>query len=72
MFTLEEFLQNKTWNPSLVDGPNGKKIIYMRLQMKPGTKADQIKSSLNGYDFRVEVDNKVTTDGGLQASKYFS
>ena len=54
MYTLEEFLQNKTWNPSLVDGPGGKKTLHMRLQMKPGTKLDQIKISLNGHDLRVE------------------
>ncbi|CAF1095981.1 unnamed protein product [Rotaria sordida] len=62
-YTLEEFLQNKTWNPSLVDGPDGKKILYMRLQMKPGTTLDQMKISLNGYDLRIEVNNKVSTDG---------
>ncbi|CAF0863725.1 unnamed protein product [Rotaria sordida] len=62
-YTLEEFLQNKTWNPSLVDGRGGKKILYMRLQMKPGTKLDQMKISLNGYDLRIEVDNKVSIDG---------
>ncbi|CAF5126444.1 unnamed protein product, partial [Rotaria sp. Silwood1] len=62
-FTLEEFLQNKTWNPSLVDGLDGKKILYMRLQMKPGTTLDQMKISLNGYDLRIEVNNKVSTDG---------
>lgn len=71
MYTLEEFLQNKTWNPSLVDGPDGKKILYMRLQMKPGTKLEQMKISLNGYNFRVEVDNKVSSDGGRQMSKFF-
>ncbi|CAF1181390.1 unnamed protein product [Rotaria sordida] len=62
-YTLEEFLQNKTWNPSLVDGPDGKKVLYMRLQMKPGTTLDQMKISLNGYDLRIEVNNKVSTDG---------
>lgn len=69
MYTLEEFLQNKTWNPSLVDGSGGKKTLYMRLQMKPGTTLDQMKISLNGYDLRVEVDNKKSTDGGRQMSK---
>jgi hypothetical protein len=71
MFTLEEFLQNKNWNPSLIDGPNGKKILYMRLQMKPGTTLDKIKISLNGYDFRVEVDKKVSSEGGPRMSEYF-
>jgi hypothetical protein len=72
MYTLEEFLQNKTWNPSLVDGSGGKKILYMRLQMKPGTKSDQVKISLNGYDLRVEIDNKVTSECGRQMSENFS
>jgi hypothetical protein len=71
MYTLEEFLQNKTWNPSLTDGTDGKKILHMRLQMKPGTTLAQMKISLNGHDLRVEVDNKVSTDGGRSASKYF-
>jgi len=71
MYTLEEFLQNKTWNPSLVDACDGKKILYMRLQMKPGTKSDQMKISLNGHDLRVEVDNKVSTECGQQISEYF-
>jgi HSP20 family molecular chaperone IbpA len=70
MYTLEEFLQNKTWNPSLVDGSDGKKILYMRLQMKPGTTLDQMKISLNGYDFRVEVDNKTSSEGGRQMSEH--
>lgn len=70
MYTLEEFLQNKTWNPSLIDGPDGKKILYMRLQMKPGTTLDQMKISLNGYDLRVEVDNKVSTDTGRYMSEH--
>jgi len=69
MYTLEEFLQNKTWNPSLTDATGGKKILHMRLQMKPGTKSDQIKISLNGYDLRVEVDNKASTEGGRQMSE---
>jgi hypothetical protein len=71
LYTLEEFLQNKTWNPSLVDGPDGKKILHMRLQMKPGTKSDQVKISLNGYDLRVEFDTKVSNEGGRDISKYF-
>lgn len=70
MYTLEEFLQNKTWNPSLTDGPNGKKILHMRLQMKPGVTSDQVKISLNGYDLRVEVDNKVTNQDGRQTCKF--
>lgn len=69
LYTLEEFLQNKTWNPSLVDGPDGKKILRMRLQMKPGTTLDQMKISLNGHDLRVDVNNKVSADGGRHMSK---
>jgi HSP20 family molecular chaperone IbpA len=69
MYTLEEFLQNKTWNPSLGDGPNGKKILHMRLQMKPGTTLDQVKISLNGYDLRVEFYNKVSSECGRQMSE---
>ncbi|CAF2511443.1 unnamed protein product [Rotaria sp. Silwood2] len=69
-YTLEEFLQNKTWNPSLVDGPDGKKILYMRLQMKSGTTLDQMKISLNGYDLRIEVNNKISTDGHHYMSEY--
>ncbi|UJR08338.1 hypothetical protein I4U23_012609 [Adineta vaga] len=70
LYTLEEFLQNKTWNPSLVDGPDGKKTLYMRLQMKPGTTLDQMKISLNGYDLRVDVNNKVSADGGQYMSEH--
>lgn len=70
MYTLEEFLQNKTWNPSLSDGPNGKKILNMRLQMKPGTTSEQLKISLNGYDLRVEYDNKASSEGGRQMSEH--
>jgi HSP20 family molecular chaperone IbpA len=70
MYTLEEFLQNKTWNPSLVDGSDGKKILYMRLQMKPGTTLNQMKISLNGYDLRVEVDNKTSSECGRQMSEH--
>ena len=69
MLTMEEFLQNKTWNPSLVDGPNGKKILHMRLQMKPGTTSDQMKISLNGHDLRVELNNKGSSENGRNMSK---
>ncbi|CAF2972202.1 unnamed protein product [Rotaria sp. Silwood2] len=64
MFTLEEFLQNKTWNPSIVNGGNGKEILHMRLEMKPGTKADQIKVTLNGHNLRVNIENKILTSTG--------
>ena len=70
MYTLEEFLQNETWNPSLSDGPGGKKILNMRLQVKPGTTSDQIKISLNGYDLRVEFDSKASSEGGRQTSEF--
>ncbi|CAF0724881.1 unnamed protein product [Rotaria sordida] len=63
-FTLEEFLQNKTWNPSIIDGANGKKILHMRLEMKPGTKSDQLKITLNGHNLRVDVENKVLSSTG--------
>lgn len=70
--SLEEFLQNKTWNPTLVDGSDGKKkILRMRLEMKPGTTLDQMKISINGYDLRIEVDNKVTGEAGRMLSKSF-
>lgn len=67
--SLEEFLQNKTWNPTLVDGSDGKKILHMRLQMKPGTTSEQMKISLNGHDLRVEENTKVSSDNGRYTSK---
>ncbi|CAF3067313.1 unnamed protein product [Rotaria socialis] len=68
-FTLGEFLQNPTWNPTLVDGSNGKKILHMRLAMKPGTKADQLTITLNGYDLRIEVHNSVPSGSGQMISE---
>ncbi|CAF4338829.1 unnamed protein product, partial [Didymodactylos carnosus] len=62
MFTLEEFLENKTWNPKIIDGENGQKILYMRLEMKPGIKPEQVQITLKDRDLRVEVGNKATTD----------
>jgi hypothetical protein len=70
MYTLEEFLQNKTWNPSIIDGINGKKILSMRLSIPPGTTANQIKIILNGFDLRVEVENKPSADVGRVISMY--
>jgi hypothetical protein len=70
MVTLEEFLQNKTWNPTITDSSNGKKILSMCLQMKPGTTADQIKITVNGHDLRVEVNNKISADTGRFMSKH--
>ncbi|CAM4911825.1 unnamed protein product [Rotaria socialis] len=61
-YTLEEFLQNKIWNPSLVDGSDGKKILHMRLQMKSDATLNQIKISRNAYDLRVEFNNKISTE----------
>lgn len=60
--TLEEFLQNKTWNPTIVDGADGKKILCMCVQLKPGTKLDQLKITLKGFDLRIEVNNKASND----------
>lgn len=70
--TLEEFLQNKTWNPSILDGLNGKKMLHMRLEMKPGTTADQLKITLNGHDLRVAVQNKGSADNGRSMSMNIS
>ena len=59
MFTLEQFLQNKTWNPTLDDaGEQGKKILHMRLQVKPGTTLDNLNIQRNGHDLRVNFENK--------------
>ncbi|CAF1412657.1 unnamed protein product [Adineta steineri] len=58
-FTLEQFLQNTTWNPTLEDaGEAGKKILHMRLQVKPGTTAENMNISLNGHDLRINFENK--------------
>lgn len=64
LFTLEEFLQNKVWNPSIVNDSNGKQILQMRLEMKPGTRAEQLRITLNGYELRVEANHQVKTDTG--------
>ena len=59
MFTLDQFLQNTTWNPTLEDaGEAGKKILHMRLQVKPGTTAESLNITLNGYDLRINFENK--------------
>ena len=69
MYTLEEFLQNKTWNPTIEDGPDGRKVLFLRLQMKPGTTVDHLRITLDGFDLRVEVNNSVTTAVAGQISK---
>ena len=71
MFSLDEFLQNKTWNPTIVDGMNGKKTLYMRLPLKPGTTPNQIKIVLNGYDLRVAVENGSMSTTMSHHSSYF-
>jgi hypothetical protein len=43
----------------------------MRLQMKSGTTLDQMKILLNGFDLRVEVDYKTSTECGRQMSEHF-
>ncbi|UJR29872.1 hypothetical protein I4U23_017420 [Adineta vaga] len=59
MFTLEQFLQNTTWNPTLDEaGEPGKKLLHMRLQVKPGTTAENLNITLNGFDLRVNFENK--------------
>lgn len=59
MFTLEQFLQNTTWNPTLDDaGEQGKKLLHMRLQVKPGTTVDKLNITLNGHDLRINFENK--------------
>ena len=69
MFTLDQFLQNTTWNPTLDDaGVPGKKILHMRLQVKPGTTADSMKIDLNGHDLRINFENKGKVPRGSQAT----
>ncbi len=59
MYNLEQFLQNTTWNPTLEDaGEAGKKLLHMRLQVKPGTTLDTLNITLNGYDLRVNFANR--------------
>ena len=59
MFTLDQFLENTTWNPTLDDaGVPGKKILHMRLQVKPGITAEKMKIDLNGHDLRINFENK--------------
>jgi hypothetical protein len=59
MYTLDQFLQNTTWNPRLEDANEaGKKILHMRLQVKPGTTKDNLKINLNGYDLRIDFENR--------------
>ncbi|UJR38690.1 hypothetical protein I4U23_031356 [Adineta vaga] len=55
MMSMEEFLLNKTWNPSL---SNNGRLLHMRLDFtnQPSiVKGDQLKITLNGSDFRVET-----------------
>ena len=66
MFTLEQFLQNTTWNPTLDDaGEQGKKLLHMRLQVKPGTTPENLNITLNGHDLRINFENK-----GFISSRY--
>ncbi len=59
MFTLEQFLQNTTWNPTLDDADEqGKKILHMRLQVKPDSTPDNLTITLSGHDLRVNFENK--------------
>ena len=71
MYTLEEFLQNKMWNPSIGDSSNGKKVLYMYLRMKPDITLDKIKISLNGHELCMEIDNRVSTDNHQYTSTYY-
>ena len=59
MFTLEEFLKNSTWNPTLdhID-QSEKKLLHLRLQVKSGTTPDQLNITLSGYDLRINFENK--------------
>ncbi|CAF1397199.1 unnamed protein product, partial [Didymodactylos carnosus] len=54
---MNEFLLNKTWNPSItVDTSNGQKLLNMLLKfpsiiLRPD---EEIHVVLNGYDLRIE------------------
>ena len=55
MMSMEEFMSNKTWNPSVSDDG---RLLQMRLEFnsQPAiVKGDQLKLTLNGSDFRVET-----------------
>jgi hypothetical protein len=52
---MEEFLSNKTWNPSM---SNDGRLLQMRLEFNNQpwvVNGDQLKLTLNGSDFRVET-----------------
>jgi hypothetical protein len=67
--TLEEFLGNKTWNPSIMDNYDGKKILYMRLEIGQGVTIDQFRITLSGHDLRVEMLGNAAGANG-NSSKY--
>ena len=57
-FTLEEFLQDTIWNPTLEDSNDpDKKILHMRLKVKPGSTVDNLNITLNGRDLRIDFPN---------------
>lgn len=67
MFTLEQFLKNTTWNPTLDDaGEPGKKILHMRLQVKSDSTPDNLNITLNGHDLRVNFENKGLRNDQIQ------
>jgi hypothetical protein len=55
MMSMQEFMSNKTWNPSILI--NGR-LLQIRLEFASQpviVRGDQLKLTLNGYDLRVEA-----------------
>ena len=52
-----------------MDNYDGKKILYMRLEMGPGITVDQFRITLSGHDLRVEMLDKSTAGAGGHSGK---
>jgi hypothetical protein len=56
----------------MIDTADGKKILQMRLEMKPGTKVEHLRITLQGHDLRVQVNDPARNNTSGYSSKIMS
>lgn len=69
MVSLQEFLNNTTWNPILDEHEEPtKKVLHLRIRVKADSTVDNLKVTLCGHDLRVDFENKSPNEASIRTN----
>lgn len=69
MVSLQEFLNNTTWNPILDEHEEPtKKVLHLRIRVKADSTVDNLKVTLCGHDLRVDFENKSPNEPSIRTN----